>query len=63
MWFLRLVKSYFLIRGGRDRYGSLSLQEANVFDHAREEQWPPYHLTSRRVEIWRAFLIRKDVTV
>ena len=34
-----------------------------MFDHVREEQQPAHHLTSKRVEIQRAFLIRKVVTV
>ena len=63
MQLLRLVEIIFSYSRARDKYMSLSLKEANIFDYVREEQWPTHRLTSRHVEIRRTFLIRKVVTV
>jgi hypothetical protein len=63
MQLLQLVEITFSYSRARDRYVSLSLKEANLFDYVRKEQRPTHCLTSRHVEIRCTFLIRKVVTV
>ena len=42
MQFLQVVKTIFPYSRVRDRYGSPSLKEVNIFDHVHEEQLPTH---------------------
>ena len=63
MWSLWLVKIALSYSRVRDRYGSLFLREANIFDYVCEEKPPTHRLMSRRVEIWCSFLLWKVTTL
>ena len=63
MWSLQPVKITLSYLKVRDRYGSLFLKEANIFDYVCEEESPTHCLMSRHVEIRRSFLVWKVITL